>query len=195
MSEENILENVSFSFKEICKVAKDIKPDCWCIVASDQRLAFIEINLPHNGPATLRKQLILNNYMQIEVYVGATKVREETLNTNEVTSVVELEECLRVFASFATCLGNRNFHRTVKMGSQAQVEYWRHMDCLLLYDKTVFRREQCCDSCLMLNEVLTKKQRKQVIPHSEDEQTDRIDTKHVSKRIKKEIDIVKHEVM
>ncbi|KAJ8953664.1 hypothetical protein NQ314_007271 [Rhamnusium bicolor] len=164
MSDSGSLQNISFSFKEICKVARDIKPDCWCIVASNHRLSFIEINLPQCGPATLQKQLILNNYMQLEAYVGINRLSEEVLSTNDVTSVIELENCLRTFASFGTCLGNRNFHRASMSNSQAKIEYWKHTNCLLLYERDSRRKEQCCDSCLSLNTFLTKKQRKQVIP-------------------------------
>ncbi|KAJ8980409.1 hypothetical protein NQ317_009404 [Molorchus minor] len=179
MSEGNVnLEDVSFSFKEICRVAKHIKPDCWCIVTSDQRLAFMEINFPSTGPATLEKQLILNNYLQLEAYVGSNRIKDEVINTNNVKSVIELEKCLKAFTAFGTCLGNRNFHRANNSeSSQAKMEYWRHANCLLLYDKGI-RKEECCISCLSLNMFLTKRQRQNVIPFCDEAKMKRLKTEN-----------------
>ncbi|XP_023029960.2 uncharacterized protein [Leptinotarsa decemlineata] len=180
------LNNIGWSFKEVCKFAKQIKPDNWCIVASNDRIAFIEIKLSHSGPASLQKQLILSNYLELEVYVGNNKLSDKILNTSDINSVVDLEECLSTLGRFGTCLGNRNFHRTNKTASQVKTEYWKHAQCLLVYEKDHTRKERCCDNCLSLNYFLTKKQRELVIPAVDDDDDDDEDMKPSLKRVKQE---------
>ncbi|KAG5887313.1 hypothetical protein JTB14_006457 [Gonioctena quinquepunctata] len=158
------LEDIGWSFKEVCEVAKEIKPD-----------------------NCLQKQLILSNYLQLEVYVGNNRLSDKVLSTRDITSVVELERCLATLGGFGTCLGNRNFHRTNKTSSQIKTEYWKHAQCLLLYEKDPTRKERCCDNCLSLNYFLTKKQRELVIPAvDEDDDDEEYEEKPLLKKVKQE---------
>lgn len=90
------LNKIDWSFKEVLKIANHINPNNWSLVESSDKIAFLEIKLPRTGPAVLQKQLILSNYLQVEVFIGSAKLGNEVLAVNNIASVADLWNTLEI---------------------------------------------------------------------------------------------------
>ncbi|ENN75100.1 hypothetical protein YQE_08413, partial [Dendroctonus ponderosae] len=152
-------KKVEWTFKSIVDIAKDIKPSGWIVVATRSKLSFMELSLGQQGPALIEKQLVLDHQLESEAYLGPDKVADGLFpfKLHNIQSSGELYVCLKLFASYGLCQGNKNFKRINKNGEVSVTDYWKNTNCHKVFDKSLRRPEHCCDACLQLNHILPKK--------------------------------------
>lgn len=93
-------KKLGWNFKHILDIAKDIKPSGWIVVANKFRLSFMEVSIGQHGPACLGKQLVLDQALESEAYIGGDKVEEGLFpfKLSKIQSIREFYVCLKLFA-------------------------------------------------------------------------------------------------